>query len=100
MIGPIAPHFSEELWQCMGNKESIFKSKWPECDPKMLIEDVVEIVVQINGKVRLKLNIPADIDEEKLKSLVISDEKLAFWLQGKSIRNFIYVPKKLINIVV
>ena len=100
MISPIAPHFSEELWQGIGNKESIFKSKWPEYDPKMLIEDIVEIVIQINGKVRLKLNIPVDIAEERLKAMVISDEKIQSWIQGKSIRNFIYVPRKLVNIVI
>ncbi len=100
MISPIAPHFAEELWQILGNKESICKAKWPEYDPAMLVEDVVTIVVQVNGKLRTKLDVPADIAQDKLKDLVLSDEKLLPWIGGKPIRNFVVVPKKLVNIVV
>ncbi|MCX5704855.1 MAG: leucine--tRNA ligase [Candidatus Omnitrophica bacterium] len=100
MISPIAPHFAEELWQILGNKESICKAKWPEFDPKMLVEDVITIVVQVNGKLRTKLDVPADIAQDKLKELVLSEERLKPWIEGKSIRNFVIVPKKLVNIVV
>jgi leucyl-tRNA synthetase len=100
MISPIAPHFAEELWQILGNKESICKAKWPEFNPALLVEDVVTIVVQVNGKLRAKLDVPADIAQDKLKELVLSDEKLLPWIGGKPIRNFVVVPKKLVNIVI
>ncbi len=100
MISPIAPHFSEELWQILGNKESICKAKWPEYDPAMLVEDVVTIVVQVNGKLRTKIDVPVDIAQDKLKELVLSDERLKPWIGDKPIRNFVVVPKKLVNIVI
>jgi leucyl-tRNA synthetase len=99
MLSPIAPHFCEELWQILGNKESISKSEWPKYDSAMLIEETVTVVIQVNGKVRSKIDVPADITEAKLKEFVLADEKLKPWLQGKPIKNFIVVPKKLINLV-
>ena len=100
LLSPIAPHFCEEVWQRLGNKESIIKAQWPKYDPKMLIEETVIMVIQVNGKVRAKIEVPADISEDKLKELVLADEKLKPWIQGKPVRNFIYVPKKLINLVI
>jgi len=100
MIAPIAPHFAEELWQELGNKESIFKASWPKYDPKILIEDTVTMVIQVNGKVRSKIDVPIDISEDKLKALVLSDEKLKLWLNNQPPKKFIIVPKKLINIVI
>ncbi|MDD5292537.1 MAG: leucine--tRNA ligase [Candidatus Omnitrophica bacterium] len=100
MLSPIAPHFCEELWKVLGNKESILKAGWPQVDPKMLVEDNVTIVVQVNGKVRLKIEVAVDISEAKLKEIVLADKALVPWIQGKPVRNFILVPKKLVNIVV
>ena len=100
MLSPIAPHFCEEIWQELGNKESIFKSSWPEYNSALLIEDTVTIVVQVNGKVRFKIDVPAGIQDDKLKELIFSDDKLKPWLQDKPVKNFIIVPKKLVNIVV
>ena len=100
MLSPIAPHFCEELWKMLGNKESIFKADWPEVDPRMLVEDNVTIVVQVNGKVRLKIEVAADIPEIKLKEMVLADERLTPWIQGKPVKKFIIVPQKLVNIVV
>ena len=100
LLSPVAPHFAEELWHILGNNESIFKAEWPKFDPKMLIETTVTIVIQVNGKVRSKMDIPTDFSEDKLKTFVLSDEKLKTWLGGKPVRNFIIVPKKLVNIVV
>ena len=99
LLSPVAPHFAEELWHILGNQESIFKAEWPKFNPEMLIEDTVTIVIQVNGKVRSKMDIPADLSEDKLKTFVLSDEKLKTWLEGKPVRNFIIVPKKLVNIV-
>jgi leucyl-tRNA synthetase len=99
MLSPIAPHFCEELWQTLGNKDPVFRAQWPEYDPAMLVEDTITLVVQVNGKVRSKIEVAADISEEELKKTVLSDEKLKPWIQGKSVKRFIVVPKKLANIV-
>jgi leucyl-tRNA synthetase len=99
MLSPIAPHFAEELWQGLGNKESIFKAEWPAYDLKMLVEGNATIVIQVNGKVRSKIDVPVGIAEDKLKELALADEKLKQWLQDKPARNIIVVPNKLINIV-
>ena len=100
MLSPIVPHFAEELWQRLGNKESIVKSEWPKYDPDFLIEEDIVIVIQVNGKVRSKINIPAEITEDKLKELVLADERLKPWIKDRPIKKFILVPKKLVNIVV
>jgi leucyl-tRNA synthetase len=100
LLSPITPHFCEELWQKLGNKESIINAPWPKYDPKMLIEETVTIVIQVNGKLRSKIDVPADISEEALKQKVLADEKLKPWIQGKPVKNFIIVPQKLVNIVV
>ncbi|MDD2928120.1 MAG: leucine--tRNA ligase [Candidatus Omnitrophica bacterium] len=100
MLSPIAPHFAEELWKVLGNKESIFKANWPEADPKMLLEDNLTIVIQVNGKVRSKITVAADISEDKLKEIVLADKGLIPWIQGKPVKKFILVPQKLVNIVV
>jgi leucyl-tRNA synthetase len=100
ILSPIAPHFAEELWQSLGNEESIFKARWPEYDPQLLIDENVMIVVQVNGKLRFKIEVPSDIADDKLKEMILSDERLKPWVQGKPVRNFILVPKKLANIVV
>jgi leucyl-tRNA synthetase len=99
MLSPIVPHFSEELWQILGNKASIFKSAWPQYDPELLVEENVELVIQINGKLRSKIKVSREISEDKLKDLVLKDEKLSSWLEGKSPKKFIVVPQKLVNIV-
>jgi len=100
MISPIAPHFAEELWQSLGNKSSICKSSWPRFDEKYLIDSVVTIIVQVNGKVRAKIEVPCDINDGELKAKVIEDERLKPWIENKEIKNFIIVPKKIVNIVI
>jgi len=99
MLSPIAPHFSEELWNILGNRGSIFRAQWPMYDPKMLIEESVTIVIQVNGKVRSKIDVSADMDDGRLKELVLADEKLKPWIQDKPAKNIIIIPNKLINIV-
>ncbi len=100
MLGPIAPHFSEELWETLGNKESVCKARWPKYDPAFLIEENVTMVVQVNGKIRSKIDVPAGRCEDRLKEIVLSDTALKPWIQGKPFKKFIVVPDKLINIVV
>jgi leucyl-tRNA synthetase len=100
MLSPIAPHFCEELWQSLGNKGSVTKTKWPVYNPSILVDKVVNIVVQVNGKVRSKIEVPANTPEDKLKEVVFADDKLKPWIQNKPIKNFILVPNKLVNIVI
>jgi len=100
LLSPIAPHFCEELWQGMGNSESVFQAPWPAYDPKQLVEETVTMVVQVNGRVRSKLDTAVNTPAEKIKEVVLADDKLQAWICGKPIRNFIIVPNKLINIVV
>ncbi|MFA6216695.1 MAG: leucine--tRNA ligase [Candidatus Omnitrophota bacterium] len=100
LAAPFIPHFAEELWQSMGNKESIFKASWPSYDPQMLVEENVTVAVQVNGKVRSKLEVPVDIGDDALKDLVLADEKLKPWIEGHAIKNFIVVPRKIVNIVI
>ncbi|MFA5101280.1 MAG: leucine--tRNA ligase [Candidatus Omnitrophota bacterium] len=100
LLAPIAPHFCEELWQILGNDGSIVHAAWPVYDPALLIEDTVTIVVQVNGKVRTKLDVSLNMPEDALKELCLADEKLKAWVTGKPLRKFIVVPNKIINIVV
>jgi len=100
MISPLAPHFAEELWQSLGNKESIFKAQWPSYDSGMLVDETVTVIVQVNGKLRLKKDVASGMSNDKLKELVLSDDKLTPWIQGKPVKNLIVVPNKLVNIVV
>jgi len=86
--------------QRLGNKESVLRSQWPGYEERFFEEAVITIVVQVNGKLRSKVDVPADINEEKLKELVLADEKLKPWIKGQPIKNFILVPKKLVNIVI
>jgi len=99
MLAPFVPHFAEEIWQGLGNKESILKSEWPKYNAELLIEETVTVVIQVNGKLRSKIDCPADMAEDKLKELVLADEKLKPWIQNKPIKNFIFIPQKLVNIV-
>jgi len=100
LLAPFAPHITEELWQVMGNSESVHTQKWPAYEAAALVQDEVAIVIQINGKVRGKLTIPAGTGEEEVKELVFSDEKISKQLDGKEVVKFIYIKEKLVNMVV
>jgi leucyl-tRNA synthetase len=100
LISPFVPHLAEEMWQRLGNKESILKAEWPKYDEKFLQEEIATVVIQVNGKVRSKVNVRIDIEEDKLKETVLCDDKVKQWIQNKPIKNFIIVPRKLVNIVI
>jgi leucyl-tRNA synthetase len=100
LLAPIAPHFCEELWQILGNKESITQAAWPQYEANMLLEDTVIIPVQINGKVRSQLSIPRNASSEVIRTLVDKDDKSQQWIQGKPIKKFIVVTDRIVNIVV
>jgi leucyl-tRNA synthetase len=99
LLSPFTPHLCEELWQKMGHKESIVKTPWPRYDEKALRQKVVQLVIQVNGKVRGRFDVPVDSPEEQLKKLVLVDEKIQKFLKDRPIKKFIVVPNKLVNIV-
>jgi leucyl-tRNA synthetase len=100
LLSPFAPHLAEELWQRMGNTGTISYEPWPEYDPAKVQMSVITIVGQVNGKVRARIEVENDTDEETLKRLVKEDEKVKTYLEGKEIVKEIVVKNKLVNIVV
>ncbi|MCX6746396.1 MAG: leucine--tRNA ligase [Candidatus Parcubacteria bacterium] len=100
ILSPFAPHLGEELWQKLGHKKSIFLEKWPEYDPELAKDAVKEVPVQINGKMRCKILVTEDMSEEEIKNLALADEHVKKWLEGKEVKKIIYVPGKILNIVI
>lgn len=100
ILAPFTPHLGEELWQMIGKEGSVFDISWPEYDEKALVKDEVEVVVQINGKVRGRMNVPTEISRDDMQVAALEDEKIKELVEGKTIVKVIAVPKKLINIVV
>ena len=100
LLGPIAPHFSEELWHKTGNKEIIYTQPWPKYDKKILEEEEKLIVVQVNGKLRGKLTVPASYDDERIKEETLSLPKIQEKIEGKKIIKVVVVSGKLVNIVI
>jgi len=100
MLHPFAPHITEELWQMLGHSEMILTSRWPVADPALMQEDVVTIVVQVNGKLRGQVEVPNPPDEASVFAAVDANERVQSWLTGKQIVKRIYVPGKLVNVVV
>lgn len=99
MLSPVAPHIAEELWEQLGHSNTITYEEWPVFDASKLVEDEVEVVLQVMGKVRSKLSVPKDISKEDLEKLALADEGLQKWIEGKTIRKVIVVPGKLVNVV-
>ena len=100
ILAPFTPHMGEELWEMIGKEGSIFDISWPKFDEKALVKDEVEIVVQVNGKVRAKLSIDADMSKEDMEKAALENEKVKASIEGKNIVKVVAVPKKLVNIVV
>ncbi len=100
LLAPFAPHLCEDLWERLGHEPSVARQPWPSFDPALVVSDRLEIPIQVNGKLRSKIEVPADWTEEQVVALAKQDAKLAEWLQGKPPRKVIYVEKKLVNFVV
>jgi leucyl-tRNA synthetase len=100
MIAPTAPHLAEELWHRLGHKESVHNQRWPLWDEALAKEDEITLVLQVNGKLRDRPTVPASIGEDDAKKMALASEKVQPFLQGKTVVNVIYVPGKLVNIVV
>ncbi len=99
LIQPYAPHLAEELWGVLGGSR-LWEHPWPEADPELLAEDVVEVVVQVNGKLRDRLRVPADISEDDLVAQARASERVRAHLDGGEPRRTVVVPGKLVNFVV
>lgn len=99
ILSPFAPHITEELWNVLGEKKSIHLSPWPKYDPEMLKDEEIKIAVQINGKVRTEMMIPADAEEEYVKEKVLNDPVVLKYTAGETPKKVIYIKNRLINIV-
>ena len=100
MLSPFVPHICEEMWEHMGQKQSVTTMRWPEYDEGALVRDSVEIVVQINGKVKEKLVVAADADRQELEKIALENDRIKHLLDGKTVVKVVAVPGRLINIVV
>lgn len=99
LLAPIAPHMGEELWTILGNAEGISYAAWPTYDESALVEDEIEVVFQINGKVRGKANVSRDLPKDELEKIAMNNETIKENIAGKTVRKVIVVPNKLVNIV-
>jgi leucyl-tRNA synthetase len=99
LLAPIAPHVSHHLWRELGFGEDILDSDWPQPDEAALLQESIQYAVQVNGKVRAQLQVPADADKEAIEKLAQEDDNVRKFTDGKTIRKIIVVPKKLVNIV-
>ena len=99
LLSPLAPHIAEELWQRLGHQESLAHEPWPSFDEAALVQQEITWIVQVNGKMRAKMVLPASVEGETLRQAVLGDERIAKWLTGRAPRDVIIVPKKLVNIV-
>jgi leucyl-tRNA synthetase len=100
LLSPFAPHIAEELWEAIGEKETILKEKWPVWDEEAAKEEEIELVIQINGKLRGKTMIPAGLEDDAIKEKAFADPKVQELLKGKTVKKIVVVKGKLVNIVV
>ena len=99
LLNPFAPHLTEELWEQLEYESSCFEADWPACDESLLVEEEVEMVVQVNGKVRSRILVAASATKEELESSAHADPKITGHLEGLTVRKVIVVPGRLVNIV-
>jgi leucyl-tRNA synthetase len=100
LLTPYAPHVSEELWHNLGNEGSILNASFPIFDPKYLIESSKEYPISINGKMRTTINISLNATQDDVEKIVLENEVIKKWIEGKSIKKLIYVKNKMVNVVV
>jgi len=100
LLSPIVPHFAEELWQALGHESSVLQEPWPKFSESALTRDKLEIVVQVNGKLRSRFNTGADTDDDTLKKKALTDERVKKFIEDRSVKKVIVVKKKLVNIVI
>jgi leucyl-tRNA synthetase len=99
LLSPFVPHFAEELWESLGNRESMIQQPWPDYDREAIVKEEVLIVIQVNGKLRDRMTLPASYGEAEVKGWALKSERIQKLIEGKEIKRVILVPKKLVNIV-
>ncbi|NLJ41641.1 MAG: class I tRNA ligase family protein, partial [Clostridiales bacterium] len=100
LLNPVSPHITEELWSIIDSQSRLIDQSWPKWDEEKTVDDMVEIAVQFNGRVRGKLVLAADASQEQAQDAALKDEKLKSYWEGKNIVKVIYVPGRILNIVV
>ncbi|RJP34818.1 MAG: hypothetical protein C4527_01630 [Candidatus Omnitrophota bacterium] len=100
LLSPFAPHLCDELWETIGRKGYVLEQQWPLCNPEFLAVDTMTVIIQVNGKVRGKVDVSSDANEEVIWNAAQQDPLITRWFTDKAIRKKIYVPGKLMNIVV
>src|SRR5690606_17157720 len=100
MLAPITPHVCHALWKELGHDDALIDRAWPKPDPQALVQDALEIVVQVNGKLRGRVTVPADAEEAQVREAALADGQVQKWVEGKPVRKVIVVKDKLVNIVV
>ncbi len=100
LLAPLAPHMSEELWRQIGKKDSVCNQPWPQYNPELIKEEIITLIIQINGKFRDKIETSSNLSEEEVKKLAFDKDKIKKRIEGKEIKKIIFVPDKLINIVI
>jgi leucyl-tRNA synthetase len=100
MLSPITPHICHSLWQALGHADAVISVAWPEVDESALVQDKVELMVQVNGKLRSKISVAAEADKDTIEAMARADDNVAKFIEGKEVRKVIVVPGRLINIVV
>jgi leucyl-tRNA synthetase len=99
LLNPFAPHMTSELWERLGLGVDITEQRWPDYDQRFLVEDEIEIVVQVNGKLRDKITVALDSTDAELEAAALANQKVQNAIAGKTVRKVVVVPKKLVNIV-
>jgi leucyl-tRNA synthetase len=100
MLAPLVPHITEELWRKLGHDDTVAYIEFPTADPALLVDDTIEVPVQVNGKVRGRITIPADADQATTEAAALADEKVIATLAGKTPKKVIVVPGRMVNVVV
>lgn len=100
MLAPFAPHVAEELWEVLGHKGTVFDAGWPKHDDALAAAGDVEIVVQVNGKVRGRVTVPRGLSQEAVEKLAFADDSVKKFMDGKAPKKVVYVQDRLLNVVV
>ena len=100
LLAPFAPHLAEELWERSGHESSVFESAWPSYNEALAQKEIITLVVQVNGKVRARIDVPADTDDQTARSLALEQRNVQHHIAGKPVRKVVVVPGRLVSIVV
>ncbi len=100
MLAPIVPHICQQLWQELGHTQPIVAAAWPSVDSAALAQDTIELVLQVNGKLRSKIAVSSTATQDEIETLALNDEHVQRFIEGRPVKKLIVVPKKLVNIVV